>query len=414
MAPGTITLLAGPSGSGKSTVLDALARRFPTARGVGRVHVDADRPVIDLVAADHPFAEAAALMSACGLSEPRLWLHRFDELSEGERFRARLAIAIGLHLSANDVAPLFCDEFTAGVHRRLARAIAYNLRKLATRRRLCLVVATSHGDVTPDLQPDQLVRLDGRGGATVQTRPVRERPFSLSRRLVIEPASRRDYDAFAAMHYRERDELGFVDRCFSLREGAGGELLGIVIYAHAPLELRLRNAATNDRFKGNARRLNREMRILRRLVIHPDVRGCGLGQRLVRETLPRAGTRFVECLANLGGVNPVFERAGMARVGTCEPHHALQRILAAVAECDADPLSPAFASDVCRRPRVRRLVADGVRLWYRGVTRDGEERVSRQGPLVLANTFRQLVGSAPVYYLWERPARRQGATRMRR
>lgn len=409
LAPGTVTLCTGPSGSGKTTVLEALATRFPSGRDVGRVEVAVDRPIIDLVAADRAFDEAAALLSTCGLAEPRLWLCRFDELSEGERFRARLAVALGLHLSARDLAPLFCDEFTAGLHRRVARTIACNLRKLATRRRLCLVLATSHEDVATDLQPNQRVRLNGRGGVTLETRRVRERPIGLARRVVIERASRRDYEQFAEMHYRERDELGFVDRCFVMREGPGGEPLGMVVYAYPALELRLRNIATDDRFKGNARRLNRELRVLRRLVMHPDVRGCGLGQRLVRATLPLVGTRFVECLANLGSVNPVFERAGMTRVGTCEPSGELKRILAALASIHVDPLSPAFPTEVCRRPRVRRLIAEGVRVWYRGVTCDGAARVARQSPLVLANTFRQLVGSAPVYYLWQRPARRRRA-----
>ena len=48
----------------------------------------------------------------------------------------------------------------------------------------------------------------------------------------------------SAVHYREADELGFVDKVFVLRERGSGERLGIVVYAHPPLELALRNRAT--------------------------------------------------------------------------------------------------------------------------------------------------------------------------
>lgn len=49
-----------------------------------------------------------------------------------------------------------------------------------------------------------------------------------------------------------------------------------------------------------------------RVVVHPTYRGCGVGQRLIREYLklrPDADT-----VAAMARFNPVFERAGMKRV----------------------------------------------------------------------------------------------------
>ena len=77
-------------------------------------------------------------------------------------------------------------------------------------------------------------------------------------------------------------------------------------------------------------------------------------------------------------------------------------LLRRLREMGADPLSGGFVSDVLRRPQVRGIVARAVFDWYRAGARGASGRVARQGPAGLAQTFRQLVGSRPVYYLWER------------
>ena len=46
------------------------------------------------------------------------------------------------------------------------------------------------------------------------------------------------------MHYRQREGLGPVDKVFVLRDGVGGEPLGVVIYGYPPLSLHLRNRVT--------------------------------------------------------------------------------------------------------------------------------------------------------------------------
>ena len=109
----------------------------------------------------------------------------------------------------------------------------------------------------------------------------------------------------------------------------------------------------------------------------------------------------MEWRAARGAVNPVFEKAGMRRIGTCAVPVARDAALQALRKAGVDPLAADFVAQVCRRPTVRRLVRERVRIWYRGATAGaGEERVERQTPTQLARTFRQLVGSEPVYLLW--------------
>lgn len=402
LAAGRIVLLLGPSGSGKTTALQAIDARFAATCNVDRIQLPADEAVVDCVAPWASLAETLAIMTSCGLTAPHLWVRRVDELSEGERFRARLACAIALQTRADSPAPLLCDEFCTMLHRRAAKAVSFNLHKLARRRNLRVVVASCHEDVIADLRPHTIVRLTGSGPCTIEERAdIRPGPLSLKRRLVIEPGGKRDYDAFAPMHYRATDELGFVDKVFVLRE-KGGEALGIIVYAHAPLELSLRNQATGGYFSRHPQRLNRELRIVRRLVIHPDVRGCGLGHDLVRKTMPLVGTQFIECLAGLGEFNPVFEKAGMRRIGQCPMPRKRQAALDELRAMDIDPGTADFPIHVCRKPGVREIVARAVHDWYAATTGGGDDRVPRQSPRTLARTFRGLIASRPVYYLWQR------------
>ncbi len=408
LRPGEIVLLCGPSGSGKSSALEEIARHCRGGCSVGRVTFPADAAIVDRVAPWASLGDALSILTTCGLGEAGLWVRPFDTLSEGEKFRARLARAVALHVrDGSTPGPLMCDEFCASLHRRAAKAISFGLHKLVARRGLTIVLACSHEDVLDDLRPQTVVWFRGRGRCEVERREVGRRgPVSFRRRLRIEPGCKRDYETFAAMHYRATDELGFVDKVFVLRDGAQGELLGIVVYSHAPLELALRNQATDGWFSRHADRVNRSLRILRRLVIHPDVRGCGLGHFLVRRTMPLLGTKYVECLAGMGEFNPVFEKAGMRRIGQYEVSPQRQSALGALRRMGVDPNGRDFLLHVCRRPRVREVVCRVVYDWYAATTAGGESRVARQSPEFLAQTFRGLVGSRPVYYLWTRPSKR--------
>jgi GNAT superfamily N-acetyltransferase len=396
-------MVVGPSGAGKTSLLNGLARRLPECRDVARARFAGDRALIDAVAGGRPLGEAMSILTACGLGAPRLWIRRFDELSEGERFRARLARSIHLHLKGADPrAPLLCDEFGSTLHRRVARAVAFNLAKLVRRRGMTAAVATTHEDLVEDLQPNLILRLSGDAPHSMITRVPRQAPPSFARRFHIAPGGKQDYERFAFMHYRHRDELGFVDRVFVLRDGVGGEPLGIIVYAYGPLDLALRNQATGGRFRGNPDRLNREMRIIRRLIIHPDIRGCGIGHWLVRQTLKWVDVPFVECLAAMGTVNPVFEKAGMERIGVCRPPPGRQRLVNWLRQHGVDPLARDFERQIVTHVEVHRVVADAVRAWYRATTGARRDRAATQSPRLLAQTFRQLVWSQPVYYLWRK------------
>ena len=163
---GDVVFVTGPSGSGKSVLLRGLGRAIRDAVADGgravdlaTVRVREDRPVIDLVSG--PLEEALHLLSAAGLADAFLLLRRAGELSDGQRYRLRLALALDALLSGSAGKPtvrlLVADEFCSTLDRLCARAVAYRVRRLADAHGLTVLAASAHEDLADDLAPDVLI-----------------------------------------------------------------------------------------------------------------------------------------------------------------------------------------------------------------------------------------------------------------
>jgi hypothetical protein len=260
-APGTILLITGPSGAGKSTLYRSLRAQVeasptpsdapfncvavgpqahmaispapisrvprsqdavPTADGIN----DDQRPWLDLAAMSAPTAnlplvdcfggdatplrDVLLLLARVGLGEAWTYLRTPEELSEGQKWRFKLALALhaatsipivrsdtvsdGAHKEtrqgeaamgmrkeapvAGDAASgaaalrvdlpfpaggpiLACDEFAAVLDRVTAMVVARCLRRaIDANPQLAGVVATSHDDLQPALRPDIIAYCD--------------------------------------------------------------------------------------------------------------------------------------------------------------------------------------------------------------------------------------------------------------
>jgi ABC-type ATPase with predicted acetyltransferase domain len=171
--PGDVVFITGPSGSGKSVLLGRIEeamRTEPAARVVNLAGVEyraAPSPVIALMTS--PLDESLRLLSAAGLADAFLLLRTPEELSDGQRYRLRLARALeacGLfaaavpgepEASAPPLSVLVADEFCSTLDRLCARAVAYRMRRLADRYGLTVLAAAANDDLVEDLAPDVLV-----------------------------------------------------------------------------------------------------------------------------------------------------------------------------------------------------------------------------------------------------------------
>jgi GNAT superfamily N-acetyltransferase len=136
----------------------------------------------------------------------------------------------------------------------------------------------------------------------------------------IERGTIHDYDALARFHYCGGRPA---TRVLVLRAVEGGVLAGVLVVSMPTLNGWWRARAWPGRYGagggGKARaaaRLNREVRTISRVVVDPRFRGLGVGAALVRAYLRRPLTRRTEAVATMGEFCPLFERAGMTRVGT--------------------------------------------------------------------------------------------------
>ncbi|MFA5864466.1 MAG: hypothetical protein WC975_07235 [Phycisphaerae bacterium] len=147
------------------------------------------------------------------------------------------------------------------------------------------------------------------------------------------------YKNLAHFHYRAGPP-GPVDECFALsipsisRISNDPHIIGIIVYSLPPLNNHLRNLATNSRylaarnFQSRAQLLNKELRTISRVIIHPQFRSLGLAAALVKNTLPLINTLFVEASAVMGLINPFFQKAGMTMY-TAPPELKNEILLAA-------------------------------------------------------------------------------------
>jgi ABC-type lipoprotein export system ATPase subunit len=300
--------VTGDSGSGKSTFLRLFASELQSKVrkfvNFSDVQADNDEVVINSVGATQE--EAMTLLSVVGLSEAFVMLRKYKELSEGQKYRYKLAKMIAAKGDA-----FLIDEFGATLDREMAKALAYCIQKWARKSKKMVVVATTHKDLIEDFNPN--VAIDKKFGQTTQVKYYSAIPqqFSLVHEMQIEQATKEDYEYLKGFHYLQGNPAAVKHR-FKLTYK--GETIGIIVYTLSFRSLYYRNQLFPE-YKNNIQKVNSEILRISRVIIHPKFRGIGLAQVLVRETMPQVNARIVECVAAMAKYNPFLEKAGMILAG---------------------------------------------------------------------------------------------------
>lgn len=527
--PGVI-FITGPSGSGKSTVLSLIAEqcRRHECRLIDFDQLPplAEKPLVDVF--DLPLDRAASLLALAGLGDAFVMLRTPSQLSDGQRYRLRLAQA--LHLAHDQGCVVIADEFGATLDRLTAKIIAMNVRKWVNRSRCTFICATTHDDLLEPLQPDvllykglgseiqihepprckrhedqgenanddptsepdqtrehgqkhgndqnrnqkhdhdqnhdhdrrapilqdllksssraiaSLASVDGRGQcecglvcqsgnhATVAdhvcssaTRHIAPQPLSVTTTrchaeaaLKLQPGTLADYHSLSSYHYKGakpgavtsvlrlvHDASTVVGRYLNRKHEC--TVIGVLVRSLPHLACSLRDEATGQRYRGlqsshTAAILNREVRTISRVVIHPQWRGLGLAVMLVKHALANAepGVIYTEALAAMGHVHPFFERAGMTRYER-PPRPAHARLMDVL---DHLGLAPAMlASPMLVRRHFAscderwQLFLRELRIWHRRGARRSRNRHQPTIDDMLMAARDQLI-TLPVYYLY--------------
>jgi ABC-type lipoprotein export system ATPase subunit/GNAT superfamily N-acetyltransferase len=312
IGPQDIVYITGDSGSGKSVLLKVLEKDIRHDMGLSCINIaeikpEPNKPLIETVG--KTLEEGLELLSKVGLNDAFLFLRSYEQLSDGQKYRYKIAKMI-----ESNAQFWIMDEFAATLDRDTAKIVAYNLQKLARQQSKAVLAATTHTDLFEDLNPS--VYIYKKFGKEIDIRYYPNEPAkecTLMKEMRIVEATTEDWRKLAHFHYRSHKIAG-PRKIFRLVRG--DELCGVIVYCYPPPTCFGRRLVLP---KLTFKELNEKLSIISRVVVHPKYRTIGLGSKLVRETLPLAGTPYVEMPAVMAKYNPFAEKAGMQKIAEQPP-----------------------------------------------------------------------------------------------
>lgn len=159
---GDIVYITGPSGSGKSVLLRSAEEMTPIRQRINlnQIALESNKTVIDCI--DGDLLDSLKLLNSAGLNDCLCILNTPANLSDGQKWRFRLAMALAAGKKF-----IFADEFCTNLDRICASVIAHNIHRFAKHYGVTFFLASSHEDILLDLSPDVLIVKELSGPAEV-------------------------------------------------------------------------------------------------------------------------------------------------------------------------------------------------------------------------------------------------------
>lgn len=164
IVPRSIVLVSGPSGSGKTTLFRVLSKDrepdsgrllFPRNFQIGRPEdPQRDMPLVDTLGCTT--SDALNILGRAGLSEPFLYLQSWDQLSDGQKERARIAMLLKSRANC-----WLIDNFGARLDTLSAQIVAAKFSYIARKFGITLFVATTRpAEIRNVIGPDVEIGLE--------------------------------------------------------------------------------------------------------------------------------------------------------------------------------------------------------------------------------------------------------------
>lgn len=281
----SVGLIVGASGTGKTTLARAMFGETTFVASLA-----GELPVLDQLPDDLEYDVCADILTGIGLSQVPCWIRPAHTLSNGQRSRAEIAVALARAVPGET---LVVDEFTSVVDRTVAKIMSHAVQRHIRRRPgLRIVLLSCHYDIEQWLDPDWVI--DCNTHEWIDRRRLCPRPARAERlRFEIRRlANGRSWRAFARYHYLSADLPR--GKCIFFGLFHEGRQVGFQCFANYVPQ----RPGTSIIMHSN------------RTVIHPDYVGFGLGIKLITETSKQMVLDGYEVMAKYTSV-PVYR--AMAR-----------------------------------------------------------------------------------------------------
>lgn len=256
-----ITVIYGASGSGKSSVLRTIHER----RG-GFLLSEIEIPeeyLINIIGQN--VQEAISILSSVGLGQGHLFLSKYNELSDGQKFRLKLA-----YMLSKDEKIVYIDEFGSGLDVITAKNLALTLSKYIRRNDIQAYICCNNIEVAEALRPDQIIELD----YGCKTKILKKDDITVSSKVEVQLqiGGIEDYYLLKKYHYLQDD--GRMDGAKILVAKVEGKTVGVQVCTSA---LSKRREKLHPFFK----KINDSILTGQRTIVHPEYNNCGIGKMLV-------------------------------------------------------------------------------------------------------------------------------------
>ena len=319
----SVLYITGESGSGKSVLLNEL---FPDYK----VESIPTKPLFLWGGeSTEQQIETMKILTLVGISDAILFINTYDRLSDSQKARARIA----LELMSNKET-IVIDEFLSTLDRKTAKPVAYCIQKAIRQLGKKLVVATAHDDLGEYLKPDYIIIGNAFPSEFICEKHTWSNENPITSDVELYYGDKVDYRnlRLGELHYKGKYTGGTKEYLFAKYDN---RTIGVLV-------------STYNRSTGGRR--------ISRLVVHPSYRGIGVGQILVRKYISEFDS--VDCIAAMGLINPVFEKAGMTRIANSviKPPSGLEKDLTSLGLDMSLWGSPSWCYEVCKDEAVRNVL----------------------------------------------------------